>query len=57
LRRAQILAHRAARLSPSQYSPEHPRPSLYKGELGLAVLLTEIERPEAASMPMFGEEV
>jgi len=57
LRRAQILAHRAARLSPSQYSPEHPRPSLYKGELGLTVLLTEIERPEAASMPMFGEEV
>ena len=57
LRRAQTLAYRAARLSPGQYGPEHPRPSLYKGELGVTVLLTEIERPEAASMPMFGEEV
>ena len=57
LRRAQTLAQRAARLSPSQYGREHPRHSLYKGELGLTVLLTEIERPETASMPMFGEEV
>jgi serine/threonine-protein kinase len=57
LRRAQILAQRAARLSPSHYGPEHPRHSLYKGELGVAVLVTEIEHPESASMPMFGEEV
>ncbi len=56
LRRAQILAQRAARLSPGLYAPDHPRHSLYQGELGVTVLLTEMERPEAASMPMFGKE-
>jgi serine/threonine-protein kinase len=30
--------------------------SLYKGDLGVAVLISELERPETATMPFFAEE-
>ena len=54
LERAQRLASRAAQTSAQQRSAEHPRHSLYKGELGLAVLIADLEQPMAATMPMFG---
>jgi hypothetical protein len=56
LTRAHSLVDRTVKAAPSLRTPEHPPHSLFKGELGLAVLLGEIERPEIASMPMFGEE-
>lgn len=56
LKRAKTLAHDAARLAPEQRNPEQPRHSLYKGELGLTLLLAELERPATACMPLFGEE-
>jgi serine/threonine-protein kinase len=55
-RRAESLATRAVRVAPAQRGDEHPRHSLYKGELGLAVLLSDLAMPEAASMPIFGRE-
>jgi len=30
--------------------------SLYKGELGVAVLAAELEKPESAAMPLFERE-
>ncbi len=30
--------------------------SLYRGQLGIAVLAADLERPEAAAMPLFGDE-
>jgi len=56
LARAGALADRAVRVAPNLRTPQHPRHSLYKGELGLVVLLCELNRPGAASMPLFGEE-
>jgi serine/threonine protein kinase len=56
LKRAGILAHDAVRIAPAQRSREHPRHSLYKGELGLSLLLTDLEQPETACMPLFEEE-
>jgi hypothetical protein len=56
LRRAKIIAHDAARIVTDQRSREHPRHSLYKGELGLTLLLSELERPKSACMPLFEEE-
>ncbi len=35
--------------SPSLYS-------LYRGALGIAVLAADLERPEAAAMPLVGDE-
>jgi hypothetical protein len=29
---------------------------LYKGEIGIAALLVDLERPELASMPIFGAD-
>ena len=56
LRRAEIMAHGAARIAPDQRGREHPRHSLYKGELGLTLLLAQLERAESACMPLFEEE-
>jgi len=64
LDRARILADRAAAAStaaasaaaaadPLEGSPPH---SLYRGQLGIAVLAADLERPEAAAMPLFGDE-
>ena len=54
--RARELADRAVRVAPQLRTADHPRHSLYKGELGLALLLADLEQPVAASMPMFGAE-
>ena len=54
LDRARILADRAAAgADPLEGSPPH---SLYRGQLGIAVLVADLERPEAAVMPLFGDE-
>jgi serine/threonine-protein kinase len=50
IERARRLAERAARWGSAQ--EEHPH-SLWKGDLGLAVLAADLERPEAARMPFF----
>jgi len=55
LARARILADRAA--TASRHAREEPSPhSLYRGPLGIAVLAADLEHPEAAAMPLFGEE-
>jgi len=53
LARARDLAVRAAR--EESFSERFPH-SLYKGDLGLAVLAADLERPEEAAMPFFEEE-
>jgi serine/threonine-protein kinase len=59
LDRARILADRAAAAStaagtdPSEPSLLH---SLYRGQPGIAVLAADLEHPEAAAMPLFGDE-
>ncbi len=53
LERARGLAERAALETPRQTEPPH---SLYKGELGVAVLIADLSRPEAAVFPFFEEE-
>jgi serine/threonine-protein kinase len=58
LRRGRTLAAEAAEIESS--GGEHGQPygltSLYKGQLGTALLIAEIERPELARMPMFEAE-
>ena len=56
LRRATRLTEQAVSLATGQRGPERPRHSLYKGELGLGVLIADLEQPAHASMPMFGPE-
>lgn len=51
--RAWDLAERAARDIRAQ--PQRPN-SLYKGELGLALLLADLEQPDQARMPLFETE-
>ncbi len=55
LDRARILADRAASAAadPQEASQLH---SLYRGQPGIAVLAADLERPEAAAMPLFGDE-
>jgi hypothetical protein len=53
LERARDLAERAAGSVSRQGESAH---SLYKGELGVAVLAADLARPEAAAMPFFEEE-
>jgi hypothetical protein len=53
LARARALAERAATdLSWAAESPD----SLYRGELGLAVLAADLARPEGAALPFFADE-
>ena len=56
LGRARRLAERAIEVAPQLRSADHPRHSLYKGELGLALLIVDLERPDLATMPLFGPE-
>jgi eukaryotic-like serine/threonine-protein kinase len=63
LARARILADRAAAISAAAVSgaaaedPDASRPhGLYRGQLGIAVLAADLERPELAAMPLFGDE-
>jgi serine/threonine-protein kinase len=53
LARARTLARRAA--ESHQLDDAYPH-SLYKGELGLALLAADLERPEEAAMPFFEDE-
>ncbi|HEV2843223.1 MAG TPA: lanthionine synthetase LanC family protein, partial [Thermoanaerobaculia bacterium] len=53
LARARDFAERAAQEASRPSDPPH---SLYKGELGVAVLAADLARPEAAAMPFFEEE-
>lgn len=53
LDRARILADRAAAADPLEPSQLH---SLYRGQPGIAALAADLERPEAAAMPLFGDE-
>ena len=50
LRRARTLADRGASQGKAQLDQAH---SLYKGDLGLAVLAADLERPATAHMPLF----
>jgi hypothetical protein len=56
LDRARVLVDRAVQLAPQLRTTDHPRHSLYKGELGLAVLIADLEQPMAAAMPLFAPE-
>ena len=56
LDRARSLALRGVEAAPHLRSPDHPRHSLYKGELGLALLIADLDSPGNARMPMFGPE-
>jgi serine/threonine-protein kinase len=56
LERARDLALRAATAVRADRNAERLRDSLYKGELGVAVLIADLERPAEAAMPFFGEE-
>lgn len=53
LERARILAERAA-TAPRE--PDLPSYSLYKGELGVAMLTADLTRPEQSFMPFFERE-
>lgn len=53
LQRAHELAHRAVR-SVQRWSVR--RDSLYKGEFGVALLVSDLERPELSCMPLFDSE-
>ena len=56
LERARELALRAAAEIRAGHNAERLRDSLYKGELGVALLIADLERPAEAAMPFFGEE-
>ncbi|NOK71592.1 MAG: hypothetical protein GFH25_541324n35 [Chloroflexi bacterium AL-N10] len=54
LDKATVLGNRAARnMLERTYGPENVANSLYKGKLGIALLLEEIDIPFKASMPLF----
>jgi serine/threonine-protein kinase len=55
LTRAHALIDRAVTLAPDMRTKEHPRHSLYKGELGLALTVAEFDAPAQATMAVFGE--
>jgi len=57
LHRAQELANRAAAsLRSSSFGDGLYRDSLYKGEIGVAILAADLSQPESACMPLFGQE-
>jgi eukaryotic-like serine/threonine-protein kinase len=53
LERARDLAERAAIEAARSFESSH---SLYQGEVGVAVLIADLARPEQAAMPFFEEE-
>jgi eukaryotic-like serine/threonine-protein kinase len=54
LRRAEWLADRAVRRAPARDAAY--RDSLYHGDMGIALLIAELEWPSMACMPFFGNE-
>lgn len=57
LERGRSLAERAATraLNATRMQPSETAHSLFRGDVGLAVLLADLERPEAAGFPLFDE--
>jgi serine/threonine-protein kinase len=55
LERSRLLAERAATraLNATRMHPSATAHSLFRGDVGLAVLLTDLERPEGAAFPLF----
>ena len=53
LTRAHALAERAVGLADRGFLA---RSSLYKGEVGVALLLADLDRPELSCMPLFDRE-
>jgi serine/threonine-protein kinase len=53
LNRARVLAERAAQAGPT---PDLPAYSLYKGTVGVAVLVADLGYPAGSAMPFFEEE-
>ncbi len=53
LKRAKILGYKSERLAKSSH---HLPNSLYKGEIGIALLLADLDNPLGSCMPMFGSE-
>jgi eukaryotic-like serine/threonine-protein kinase len=53
---AETLATRSARDVVEHHDRGLIEGSLYKGEIGIAALLVDLERPELASMPIFGAD-
>lgn len=53
LRRAVALAERSVAALPAR---EYARDGLYKGSVGVALLVADLEQPEHSCMPMFGHE-
>ena len=56
LERARELAETGAAAAEALESEEHPRYALYKGALGLILLASDLDRPDMAAMPVFGDE-
>ena len=58
LDRGRVLASRAAQQAVGTPSPEGApyRQSLFRGKMGLATLIADLERPEDSCLPMFEEE-
>ncbi|HKD84210.1 MAG TPA: lanthionine synthetase LanC family protein [Terriglobales bacterium] len=57
LQRATALARRAAKWGPANYTALKLTPeSLFKGETGVAVLMSDLDAPEFARMPLFEPE-
>lgn len=58
LDRARVTASRAVQQAMGTTSPEGApyRQSLFRGKLGLAALIADLERPEESCLPMFEEE-
>jgi eukaryotic-like serine/threonine-protein kinase len=52
LRRARVVSHRAALAAPRT----ERRASLYKGDVGIALLLEELSQPELSATPVFEPE-
>jgi len=56
LERARALAEAGAAAAEALESDQHPPYALYKGALGLILLASDLERPDMAAMPVFGDE-
>ena len=53
LKRAKILGYKSEKVAKSSYNIPN---SLFKGEIGIALLLADLDNPKSSSMPMFGSE-
>jgi serine/threonine-protein kinase len=56
LQRATDMTHRAAELARGTVDGKEPRLSLYRGDVGVALLAADLTRPGGACLPMLGQE-